>query len=145
MAQSYKNSAGFILFVDVSVIKHEVFVIIKEYTSFSLCKSRSDCIKHGVKRHPDPEDWIFNRVISNISVLPRKTTLRISDSIETGSLSPVESETVRVVSCSTTETTRIKQFGKKNNLQGSDTLTHFQTTNFRLFQTEKVCRRQFQI
>ena len=24
-------------------------------------------------------------------------------------------------------------------------LTHFQTTNFRLFQTERVCRRQFQI
>ena len=25
------------------------------------------------------------------------------------------------------------------------TLTHYQTTNFRLFQTERVCRRQFQI
>ena len=24
-------------------------------------------------------------------------------------------------------------------------LTHYQTTNFRLFQTEGVCRRQFQI
>ena len=24
-------------------------------------------------------------------------------------------------------------------------LTHYQTTNFRLFQTERVCRRQFQI
>ena len=24
-------------------------------------------------------------------------------------------------------------------------LTHFQMTNFRLFQTERVCRRQFQI
>ena len=24
-------------------------------------------------------------------------------------------------------------------------LTHYQTTNFRLFQTEKVCRRQFDI
>ena len=24
-------------------------------------------------------------------------------------------------------------------------LTHYQTTNFRLFQTEKVCRRQLQI
>ena len=26
-----------------------------------------------------------------------------------------------------------------------DWLTHYQTTNFRLFQTERVCRRQFQI
>ena len=26
-----------------------------------------------------------------------------------------------------------------------DALTHYQTTNFRLFQTERVCRRQFQI
>ena len=25
------------------------------------------------------------------------------------------------------------------------TLTHYQTTNFRLFQTERVCRRRFQI
>ena len=25
------------------------------------------------------------------------------------------------------------------------TLTHYQTTNFRLYQTERVCRRQFQI
>ena len=24
-------------------------------------------------------------------------------------------------------------------------LTHYQTTNFRLFQTERVCKRQFQI
>ena len=24
-------------------------------------------------------------------------------------------------------------------------LTHYQTTNFRLFQTERVCRQQFQI
>ena len=24
-------------------------------------------------------------------------------------------------------------------------LTHYQTTNFRLFQTERICRRQFQI
>ena len=24
-------------------------------------------------------------------------------------------------------------------------LTHYQTTNFRLFQTERVCRRQFQL
>ena len=27
----------------------------------------------------------------------------------------------------------------------SAVLTHYQTTNFRLFQTERVCRRQFQI
>ena len=27
----------------------------------------------------------------------------------------------------------------------TEQLTHYQTTNFRLFQTERVCRRQFQI
>ena len=27
----------------------------------------------------------------------------------------------------------------------NDSLTHYQTTNFRLFQTERVCRQQFQI
>ena len=27
----------------------------------------------------------------------------------------------------------------------SESLHHYQTTNFRLFQTERVCRRQFQI
>ena len=26
-----------------------------------------------------------------------------------------------------------------------DALTHYQTTNFRFFQTERVCRRQFQL
>ena len=32
-----------------------------------------------------------------------------------------------------------------NSLPTDNTLTHYQTTNFRLFQTERVCRRQFQI
>ena len=36
-------------------------------------------------RHPDPEDRIFNRVISNISIVQRETTLAVSDSIQTGS------------------------------------------------------------
>ena len=31
------------------------------------------------------------------------------------------------------------------NLYNKKQLTHYQTTNFRLFQTERVCRRQFQI
>ena len=38
-------------------------------------------------RYPDPEDRIFNHVISDISVELRETTLTISDSIETGSQS----------------------------------------------------------
>ena len=90
----------------------------------------------------DPEDRIFNRVISDISIVLTETTLSISDSIET--ISSVESEMVRVVSSSTTaivETSRVK----KTNLQCPDILTHYQTTNFRLFQTDRVCRRQFQI
>ena len=41
--------------------------------------------RHIVFRWPDPEDRIFNRVISDISVVLRETTLTISHSIETGS------------------------------------------------------------
>ena len=47
-------------------------------------------------RYPYPDIKIFNRVISDISVVLRETTLTISDSIETNS--PDESEIVRVVS-----------------------------------------------
>ena len=47
----------------------------------------------------DPEDRIFNRVITDISVILRETNLTISDSIET--------EIVRVVYLSLTEITEI--------------------------------------
>ena len=50
---------------------------------------------------PDLEDRIFNRVISDIPVVQRETTLTISDSFETVPL--VECEIVSVVSLSTTE------------------------------------------
>ena len=33
---------------------------------------------------------------------------------------------------------------ESKNLSLVKELTHYQTTNFRLFQTERVCRRQFQ-
>ena len=51
--------------------------------------------------YPEPEDRIFNRLISGNSVLLGETALTISHSIETDS--PVETEIVRVVSLSTTE------------------------------------------
>ena len=54
-------------------------------------------------RYSNPEDQIFNRVISDISAVLRETTLTISDYIETGS--PVESEIVRLFSRSTVEIT----------------------------------------
>ena len=38
--------------------------------------------------YSDPEDRNFNRVISDISVVLRETTLTISDSIETDPLEP---------------------------------------------------------
>ena len=57
-----------------------------------------------------PEDRISNRVISDISVVLRKTTLNISDSIETSS--PVESEIVRVISLGTTEISEITRLKK---------------------------------
>ena len=37
------------------------------------------------------------------------------------------------------------RFGKRLTEKILKHLTHYQTTNFRLFQTERVCRRQFQI
>ena len=53
----------------------------------------------------------FNRVISDIYVKLRETTLTISDFTETGS--PVEFNIVRVVSLSTTEITEMTRFKKK--------------------------------
>ena len=63
-------------------------------------------------RYQGPEDRNFYRVISDISVVLRKTTLTILDSIQTDS--PVESEIVRVVSLSTTEITEITRLKKQN-------------------------------
>ena len=70
----------------------------------------------------DPEDRIFNRFISDISVVLREIIVTFSDSIETDS--PVKTEIIRVVSLSTTEITEITRF-KKKNLQGKDTLKYF--------------------
>ena len=58
-----------------------------------------------ILRYPFPEDRIFNRVISDIFVVIRKTTLTLSDFIET--VPPVESERPRTLSLSTTEITEI--------------------------------------
>ena len=58
-------------------------------------------------RYLDPEDRIFNRIISDISIELRETTLTISDSNETRS--PVETEIVGVVPISTTDITEITQ------------------------------------
>ena len=68
-------------------------------------------------RYHDPEDRIFNRVISDISVVLRETTLILPDSIETGSL--VETEIVRVVSLSKTEITEISRLKKKKTHRSS--------------------------
>ena len=66
---------------------------------------------------------MFNHVISDISVVLRKTTLTISDSID--AVSPVETEIVGVVSLSTTKKQKEKKKKKKRktdlkkpNLQG---------------------------
>ena len=64
-----------------------------------------------VLRYPDPEDRIFNCVVSDIFVVLRKTILAISDSIETGL--PVETEIVRVVSFTLTEVAEITRLKKK--------------------------------
>ena len=63
----------------------------------------------------------FYHVITDISVVLRETCLTISDSIETGP--PIETDIVRVVSLSTTETSEITRF--KNRSSGLDTLTNY--------------------
>ena len=64
---------------------------------------------HIILSHQDPEDRIFNRVISDISVVLRETTVTISDSIEPDSA--VESEIVSVVVfLNNTEITEITRF-----------------------------------
>ena len=59
----------------------------------------------------------FNRVISDISVVLKETTLAISDSIETGS--QVETEIVSVDSLITRLKKQTKQNKKKNRSSGS--------------------------
>ena len=61
--------------------------------------------------YSDPKDRIFNRVMSDIFVVERETTLTDSDSNETGSR--VETEIVRVVFLSTTEITEITRLKRK--------------------------------
>ena len=75
---------------------------------FSICNVNSKCFQ---LKSLDPEDQIFNRVLSDISVPLRQTTLNTSDSMETDS--PFETEKVRVVSLSTMEITEITRFKKK--------------------------------
>ena len=68
-------------------------------------------------RYPDPGYRIFNRVISDIPVVLRETTLTISDSFEAGS--PIETEIVRVVSLCTSEITQTVRFRKRSSGSGS--------------------------
>ena len=65
----------------------------------------------------DTKDRIFNRVISDIFVVLRETTLTISYFIET--VSPVQSEILRVVTLS-----RLPRKSKPDP-QGSDTFSPF--------------------
>ena len=92
-------------------------------TEFSICTPNITAFKdnfwsylHNVtSRYPDPVDRIYNRVISDISVVLRENTLTISDSIKTGLL--VETEVVRVVSLTTTDITEITRVKKKSILR----------------------------
>ena len=78
-------------------------------------------------RYSDPEDRMFDRIIYDVSIVLRETTLTISDSIVTGT--PVESEIERVVSLSTTKISEITRFKKKiPDPQGLNTLTLSQTS-----------------
>ena len=69
---------------------------------------------HFYLRYPDPVSRIFNRVFSDISDVLKETTLTISHYTET--ISPGESEIVRVASFSTTEIIDITRFRNKNRI-----------------------------
>ena len=60
---------------------------------------------------PDYEDHIFNRVVSDISIMLSEITLTISDCIET--ISPVESELVASLGTTEMEITETTRFKKK--------------------------------
>ena len=66
-------------------------------------------------RYLDPEDRVFNRVISDFP--SGKTTLTISEFIKTGL--PVEFEIVRVGSLSTAEISQIARLKKKKISRGN--------------------------
>ena len=59
-------------------------------------------------RNRDPDGRVYNRAVLDISVVLWETILAISDSIETSS--PIETETIGVVSLSTTEITEMIRF-----------------------------------
>ena len=102
-ASLYQLSRNFILYIKVSLV---AFILVK-----------SDNLRY--LKVWVPEDRIFNRVMSDISVVLREVTLTTLDSI--GTISPVESEKVRLVSLGTTKITgitRSKKTNKKKNLQG---------------------------
>ena len=58
-------------------------IVVCKRSQFGGVKDLSP-IGKGLK-YLDPDDRIFNRIASDISVEQRETTLTISDSIETGS------------------------------------------------------------
>ena len=70
------------------------FNTLQNLRKFRLSKSKAFTDGKLTLKYPNPDYWIFNRVISDISVVLRETTLTISDSTETGS--SVEVEVVRV-------------------------------------------------
>ena len=66
------------------IARYEQFLLFLVFSKDLYCrhvKTRA-CLGNGL-RYLDPKDRIFNRVISDISVVLRETTLTISDSIET--------------------------------------------------------------
>ena len=71
-------------------------------------------------RNRDPDGRVYNRAVLDISVVLWETILAISDSIETSS--PIETETIGVVSLSTTEITEMIRF-QKTDPQGGHTLS----------------------
>ena len=74
-------------------------------TSLEFCRLFNLVLEISGPRRSD-----FNRLLWDISMVFRETTLTISDSMETGS--PVDCEIVRVISHSTTEITEITRFYK---------------------------------
>ena len=75
-------------------------------------RKKGSVIFPSVLRYLNPEDQLFNCVISDISVVLRETTLTISYSIDKGSI--VETEIARVVCLGTTKITEITRL--KNDL-----------------------------
>ena len=110
------------------------------YQSASLIKIFSDpfsdpiCLNHKTPVN-HPKNWKSAKNPKNL--IPENDSLKMAFNTIQSIMFSIECVKIEL-SLYVTETDNLTKFSKF-------ILTHYQTTNFKLFQTERVCRQQFQI